>query len=426
MLRSSCLPPWFPHAVSRPYGTLVVAQPDPQAGTIGILVATTRAPVTEPPGVMFGGSRGLGLDFANIVVSIPPGRAPGEMRGPPAAPPIRRAISQSSRSDRMTLAEAKASFDQRVKAVPGRRVLVFVHGFNTRFEEAVYRFAQIAYDSNVKVAPVLFTWPSGGGVLDYVYDRDSAIYSRDALEKVLQTIADDPNVGAVAVLGHSMGAYLVVEALRQMSIRNHGLPRKIGNVMLASPDIDVDVFRRQIAAIDAAPRTTNFTIFVSRDDRALSLSILVAHIQHDWARSIRPRSLIPRCWRSRASVSSIFPACVGRRHRPQQIRQRRRGAGDRGEAGVGPAQRPPDGRRRIPRLLYRRRHWPRGWRGGRRRRRAGHADRSDLAREVGRDDARQRRARKCERRDEVTPKSACDPRLGTSSHVNCCRPWRSP
>ena len=67
--------------------------------------------------------------------------------------------------------------------------------FNTRFEEAVYRFAQIAYDSNVKVAPVLFTWPSGGDVLDYVYDRDSAIYSRDALEKVLQTIADDPNVG---------------------------------------------------------------------------------------------------------------------------------------------------------------------------------------------------------------------------------------
>ena len=61
-----------------------------------------------------------------------------------------------------------------------------------------------------------------------------------------------------------------------MSIRDHGLPPKIRNVMLASPDIDVDVFRRQIAAIDAAPRTTNFTIFVSRDDRALSLSSLVA------------------------------------------------------------------------------------------------------------------------------------------------------
>ena len=76
-------------------------------------------------------------------------------------------------------------------ARPGRRVLIFVHGFNTRFEEAVYRFAQIVHDARVDVAPVLFTWPSGGSVTDYVYDRDSAIYSRDALEAVLQALVKD-------------------------------------------------------------------------------------------------------------------------------------------------------------------------------------------------------------------------------------------
>jgi esterase/lipase superfamily enzyme len=261
----------------RPFGTLIVAPPDPQAGTVDLLVATTRAPVVEPAGVMFGGARGLGLDFADIVVSIPPGRAPGEVRWPSTGPADPARDFAVLRTDRMTLAEAKANFDRRVRNVPGRRVLIFVHGFNTRFEEAVYRFAQIVYDSNVKFAPVLFTWPSGGRVTDYVYDRDSAMYSRDALEEVLQSVADDPSVGSVSILAHSMGNYVVVEALRQMAIRDRGLPPKIHDVMLASPDIDVDVFRRQIATIDASPReNAQFTLFVSRDDRALGLSSLIA------------------------------------------------------------------------------------------------------------------------------------------------------
>jgi esterase/lipase superfamily enzyme len=126
------------------------------------------------------------------------------------------------------------------------------------------------------VAPVLFTWPSGGNVTDYVYDRDSAVYSRDALETVLQALAKDPSVDSISILAHSMGSYLVVEALRQMSIRDRGLSPKIRDVMLASPDIDIDVFRRQIAEIDAGPRPAQFTLFVSRDDRALGLSSFLA------------------------------------------------------------------------------------------------------------------------------------------------------
>ena len=164
----------------------------------------------------------------------------------------------------------------RIRRVPGRRVLVFVHGFNTRFEEAVYRFAQIVHDARVHVAPVLFTWPSGGRLTDYVYDRDSALYSRDALEAVLQALVNDPNVDSISILAHSMGNYIAMESLRQMSIRDRRLSPKIRDVMLASPDIDVDVFRRQIAEIDAGPRPAQFTLFISRDDRALGLSSFLA------------------------------------------------------------------------------------------------------------------------------------------------------
>ncbi len=263
---------------SRPYGSLIVGATAPGANQVDLLVATTRAPVIEPPGVMFGGSRGRGLDFADIAVSIPPdgARQPGDIQiasSPPGNPEHDFVIL---RADRMDLAQAKANFDARIRRIPGRRVLVFVHGFNTRFEEAVYRFAQIVHDARVNVAPVLFTWPSGGNVTDYVYDRDSAVYSRDALEAVLQALANDPSVDSISILAHSMGSYLVVEALRQMSIRDHGLPPKIRDVMMASPDIDIDVFRRQIAEIDAGRRPAQFTLFVSRDDRALGLSSFLA------------------------------------------------------------------------------------------------------------------------------------------------------
>ncbi len=263
---------------SRPYGNLIVGTSAPGASQVDLLVATTRAPVLKPPGVMFGGARGKGLDFADIVVSVPPdsARKAGEVQWPSSPPGDPERDFVTLRADRLDLAEAKANFNARVSHTPGRKVLIFVHGYNTRFEEAVYKFAQIVHDAHVDVAPVLFTWPSGGSLVDYVYDRDSAMYSRDAFESVLQALVDDKNVGSISILAHSMGNYLAVEALRQMAIRDRGLPSKIHDVMLASPDIDVDVFRRQIAQIDVKPRTTQFTLFVSRDDKALGISSFLA------------------------------------------------------------------------------------------------------------------------------------------------------
>ena len=55
-----------------------------------------------------------------------------------------------------------------------------------------------------------------------------------------------------------------------MAIRNGRVNPKIKAVMLAAPDVDVNVFARQIALI--APRGPNVTLFVSQDDRALAVS----------------------------------------------------------------------------------------------------------------------------------------------------------
>ncbi len=257
----------------RPSGNLVVVSASaPGASAVDMMVATTRADHPVEPGVMFNGERAHGLAFADIVVSIPPDatRKIGDIQWPSTVPGDPAHDFVTLRADRLDLDQAKAAFDQRLRAGPTRHVLLFVHGYNTRFEEAVYRFAQITHDAGAGVVPVLFTWPSRGKLFDYVYDRESATYSRDGLEVVLQALAKDPNVESISILAHSMGNFVAVEALRQMVIRNHALSPKIKDIMLAAADIDFDVFRREIAEIEGSDKNPPVTLFVSQDDHALA------------------------------------------------------------------------------------------------------------------------------------------------------------
>ncbi|MFO1135321.1 MAG: alpha/beta hydrolase [Rhodoblastus sp.] len=256
----------------RPQGTLVPTQAVAGASSVDLLVATTRE--AGAAGEMFSGERGVGLAFADIAVSIPPDgtRPVGEVQWPSSTRPDPNREFATLRADRIELDEGLRRLHRRAASTPKNGILIFVHGYNTRFEEAVYRFAQIVHDSGAQVTPVLFTWPSRGKLLSYAYDRESANYSRDGLESALQALSKDPKIGEITILAHSMGNWVTIEALRQMSIRDRGISRKIKNVMLAAPDVDVDVFRRQIRLIGEGRTRPDFTLFVSRDDEALAVS----------------------------------------------------------------------------------------------------------------------------------------------------------
>lgn len=256
---------------SPPEGVLTpVAQSAPDATGISIMVATTRAP-SDNPGLLYSGERGTAIDFNELVISIPPeaNRKIGEVQWPKKllADPSREFATLSA--NKFTTVDQVKGWYQRNQS-PSGRLLIFVHGFNTRYESAVYRFAQIAHDSKTDATPVMFTWPSRGSVFDYGYDKESTNYSRSALEALLTEATLAPEIKDITILAHSMGTWLTMESLRQMAIRNDGVPSKIGNVILASPDLDVDVFRQQLA--DMGPARPKFTVFVSKDDRALTLS----------------------------------------------------------------------------------------------------------------------------------------------------------
>jgi esterase/lipase superfamily enzyme len=243
------------------------------AHTIDIVVATNRQH-SPKPGELYTGERAHELSLSEIVVSIPPEdhRKPGQIQWPQTKiPDPAKDFATVSAKD----IQPEDLGDWMAKMPPQSRghLLIFVHGYNTPFDGGVYLLAQVVNDAHMNVAPVIFSWPSRGKVLDYDYDRQSVTASRTDLADILETAAAQDSVTDITILAHSMGGWLTMEALRTIALRHGHMPAKIHNVILASPDIDVDVFYTQYSDLGSQPPP--ITLFVSQDDRALRLSRLL-------------------------------------------------------------------------------------------------------------------------------------------------------
>jgi len=238
-----------------------------------MLVATTRDHMRHGDTDAFGAERSEMLNFSDVTVSIPTHHKVGEIEWPNQTPPdpaYHFITTARSSLDRAGFLSAVRSATRN----PGPEhdeVLVFVHGYNTLYHEAVYRFAQIIHDTGFTGTAILFAWPSRGSTAHYVADREASTYSRDYLERLLIDLAALREVRQINILAHSMGTWPVIEALRQARIAGHGdFSGKLSEVILAAPDIDVGVFRTELDTIGRLPRP--MTVLVSRDDNALALA----------------------------------------------------------------------------------------------------------------------------------------------------------
>ena len=153
----------------------------------------------------------------------------------------------------------------------GGDVLIYVHGFKQTFETAALDAAHLADGIKFRGQTMVFSWPSKAGLFDYAYDRDSAMWSRDNFERVLQSVVTTPGAGRVHIVAHSMGTMLTLESLRQLYARSgDSAADRIGAVVFASPDIDMDVFSS--AVIRIGPLGRKITVVAATNDRALALS----------------------------------------------------------------------------------------------------------------------------------------------------------
>jgi esterase/lipase superfamily enzyme len=250
----------------------------PASGSVveRVFIGTSRT--DDDDGTLNVGSRSFASRYLRQDISIPTQRAPGSLPLPP-----RRGEVDAQRQI-VTVGERRFESDADFRAElteamrPTRRgareAVVFVHGFNNTFAEGLYRFAQLNHDLDLQGVPVHYSWPSKASALGYAYDRDSALFARDGLERLLNELVA-AGADRILLVAHSLGSHLTMETLRQLAIRgNSSVMRRVGGVILMSPDIDVDVFRAQALAIGKLPQP--FIVFTSTRDRALALSATIS------------------------------------------------------------------------------------------------------------------------------------------------------
>ena len=247
------------------------------ADTEVVYVATSRAMASDPT-VLFGAERvEQHLNFVRVEVSIPPNHQPGKIERSKTVPPDPR--THFSILDPQ-LIEGRPAFikavDTELASRPSdkRDIMLFVHGYNTDLVLSILRAAQIKRDSGFEGIPVLFAWASLAKTTGYVYDLNSALQARDWL---IETAVDlgKTRTQSMNIVAHSMGNLLTVEAMRQRQLLNSlNSNDKLSNVILASPDIDVDLFKRQMSVFPKDQR--RFYVLISEDDKALRISSKLA------------------------------------------------------------------------------------------------------------------------------------------------------
>jgi esterase/lipase superfamily enzyme len=251
-------------------GALVPSRSADIARDPTVLVATTRMPAggngLQKP--WFTGQRSPDLIFAKVRMTIPD-------TDPSMMTRVASMVSDDwsvRKVDSLARNGAAQAFAQ---ASLGQDVLLYVHGYRESFTSAVSSAAQLSNGIGFRGATGLFTWPSAGSTLSYVSDRESAMWSRDAMEDLLTAIAKSPSGGRLHIIAHSMGTLLTLEALRMVRADGgESAMSRIGAVVMAAPDIDIDLFARGLERL--GPDAQKITVISATNDRALAVSSRLA------------------------------------------------------------------------------------------------------------------------------------------------------
>ena len=252
---------------------------------VPIFYGTDRNREPDGASAVYGSERARRLDLGRALVTVPKAHQIPKIERPWVYHlPFSQIVLARQREDpqrHFTLREVRAltkeEFLQLVRERLGPsssykdHALVFVHGFNTSFENALYRAAQIAYDIRFDGAPFLYSWPSKGmfGLHDYSYDRESSGQAEPYLRQFLAMIAHETGAASMSVIAHSMGSQLLLPVLRDLK---HAAPPgvTISQVILAAPDVDRDAFENIARELTGATR--GITMFAASNDLALAAS----------------------------------------------------------------------------------------------------------------------------------------------------------
>ena len=191
----------------------------------------------------------------------------------------------------------RKALSERLAKTRIKEVYLFIHGYNNNFTDSVEIIAQLWHFFGRQGVPIAYTWPAGsGGILrGYTYDRESGEFTVYHLKRALELIASCPDVAKVNIIAHSRGTDVLLTAVRELHLQYRGVPEteafdvaagersragalrtrkalKLGTVILAAPDIDVDVVIQRMTTVRLGQVPERFALYVCRSDKALGIS----------------------------------------------------------------------------------------------------------------------------------------------------------
>jgi esterase/lipase superfamily enzyme len=242
---------------------------------IEVFYATDRNVTgSTKPAEIFGSSRST-LSYGTCVVSIPRDHRMGELESPSIK---RLEVSEDEKKHvilREVIVQNKDEFFAdmavTVRASAKASAFLFVHGYNVTFADAARRTGQIAYDLGFDGAPVFYSWPSQGAMLAYTIDERNIEWAQQNIRNFLKEFFERTNAQNVYLIAHSMGNRALTRAVASFMEENPSQRQRLKEIILAAPDIDADVFRKDIAPqLAAAGRPV--TLYASSADLALAAS----------------------------------------------------------------------------------------------------------------------------------------------------------
>jgi len=176
-------------------------------------------------------------------------------------------------------ARLQAEIRRRLALTPRKDVYLYVHGYHNTFEDAAFALAELWHFFGREGLPIVYTWPAGfPGLFGYTYDRESSEFTVFHLKQVIKWLSEQPEIEKIHLIAHSRGTDVALSAFRELVIwaRGAGInPRerfKIANLVIAAPDIDVQVLGQRVAAERLALEVDQATLYSSPNDEAIGFA----------------------------------------------------------------------------------------------------------------------------------------------------------
>ncbi|MNS95375.1 hypothetical protein D3C72_1296310 [compost metagenome] len=249
--------------------------PKPKYHIREVLFGTDRGKLNPGNKAIFGRDRSDIIHYGKCYVSIPFGHTLGAVE----RPEWKRFELRAKPEKHVVLLEVETSTREKFFSEVGNRIaeskkkqaFVFIHGYNVSFEDAALRTAQVSHDLQFKGAPVFFSWPSSGTLSGYTHDETKIDWATKDIKNFLKDFAENSGADEIHLIGHSMGNRGLTKALQELIVESPILISRIAEIILTAPDIDSEIFKRDIApALTVA--NTPVTLYASSDDKALLAS----------------------------------------------------------------------------------------------------------------------------------------------------------